>query len=407
MSVTRRALRHRVAQRLAPFLTGTAEGGSTVTLVDAARLQDSTASADLWTDSWVHVFSGPNAGETRRVAAYDPAAGSITVSRAFPEAVDAASSYELSRLVAPDVIDEAIDATLTRCWFQALAPLTALADGGMEAPGTQAWRPWNASVAKVAAGADAAGGAASLAVTTTAAGGYAASTSVSVLPGQAYTVEATVAPGGSVARLAVHNLTGGVDLDVVTATGQAWRQVRLMVVIPDGCAEIEVRLGSPAREATTRWDQAILLAAGRRRFPLPGWITHRQQVVEVWRRAAPHPQRVMSAVTWWRTTSNPGPMGPELWLDVDPPPNTGETLLIEGLRAYDPLASDDATTDAPVDWVAQGALVEVYRHLHRDAPAGDVARYAALQHDAALEFQQLSRLYRPRATRRVMPSGGL
>lgn len=115
----------------------------------------------------------------------------------------------------------------------------------------------------------------------------------------------------------------------------------------------------------------------------------------------------MSAVTWWRTTANPGPAGPELWLEVDPPPSLGETLLIEGLRAYQPLANDEAVTDAPVDWVAQGALVEVYRHLHRDAPAGDVARYAALQRDAALEFQHLSRLYRPRATRRVMLSGGL
>ena len=138
MSVTRRALRHRVAQRLAPFLTGTAEGGSTVTLVDVARLQDSTASADLWTDSWVHVFSGPNAGATRRVAAYDPASGSITVSRAFPHALDSASSYELSRLVAPDVIDAAIDATLTRCWFQTISPLTVLVDGGMEYPDARA-----------------------------------------------------------------------------------------------------------------------------------------------------------------------------------------------------------------------------------------------------------------------------
>jgi len=50
--------------------------------------------------------------------------------------------------------------------------------------------------------------------------------------------------------------------------------------------------------------------------------------------------------------------------------------------------------------------VELYRHLHRDAPAGDAARYAALQRDAALEFQHLSRLYRPRATRRVMLNGG-
>jgi len=405
MSVTRRALRHRVAQRLAPFLAGTAEGGSTVTLVDAARLQDSTASADLWTDSWVHVFGGPNAGETRRVAAYDPASGSITVSRAFPYALDEAASYELSRQVAPDVIDAAIDVTLTRCWFQTLSPLTMLVDGGMEHPDTRAWRTWNAEASKVAAGADSVSGIGSLDVTTTAAGGYAASTALAVLAGQPYTLEASVAPGGSTARLAVHNLTGGADLNATPATGQAARRVRLTFVIPEGCEEIEVRLGATEAEATTRWEQVVLLAAGRRRFPLPAWITHRQQVVEVWRRAATHPQRVMSAVTWWRTTANPGPAGPALWLEVDPPPGLGETLLIEGLRAYGPLASDDAVTEAPVDWVAQGALVEVYRHLHRDAPAGDVARYAALQHDAALEFQQLSRLYRPRATRRVMLGG--
>lgn len=407
MSVTRRALRHRIAQRLAPFLTGMADGGTAVTLIDAARLQDSAASADLWTDSWVHVFGGPNAGETRRVAAYDPAEGSITVSRAFPHDVDAASTYELSRLVAPEAINAAIDATLTRCWRQTLAPLTALADGGMDSPDTRAWRTWNASAAKVAAGADAAGGASSLQVTNTAADGYAASAGLAVLPGQPYTLEAAVAPVGSTARLAVHNRTSGVDLDAVTATGRAWRRVRRTFVIPDGCEEIELRLGGAEADAVTRWDQVVLLAANRRRFQLPAWITHRQQVVEVWRRAAAHPQRVMSAVTWWRTTASSGPTGLELWLDVDPPPVAGETLLIEGLRAYDALASDEATTDAPVDWVAQGSLVEVYRHLRRDAPAGDVARYEALHRDAALEFQQLSRLYRPRATRRVMLSGGL
>lgn len=405
MSVTRRALRHRVARRLAPFLTGSAAGGSTVTLVDAARLQDSTASADLWADSWVQVLDGPNAGETRRVAAYDPASGTLTVSRAFPQSVEAAS-YEVSRLVAPEVVNAAIDATLTRCWFQTLAPLTALADGDMEYPDTRAWRTRNATAAKVAADTGTAGGGASLEVTNTAAGGFAASTSLAVLPGQAHTLEAAVAPSDSTARLAVHDLSRSVDLDATMGTGQTWRRLRLAFVIPAGCEEIEVRVGGVETDAVTRWAQVIQQAANRRRFPLPGWITHRQQVVEVWRRAAEHPQRVMSAAAWWRTTSNPEPIGQGLWLEVDPPPSANETLLIEGLRAYDPLATDDATTDAPVDWVAQGALVEVYRHLNRDAPAGDVARYAALQRDAALEFQHLSRLYRPRATRRVMLSGG-
>ena len=54
----------------------------------------------------------------------------------------------------------------------------------------------------------------------------------------------------------------------------------------------------------------------------------------------------------------------------------------------------------------QGALVEIYRRLKRDAPAADVARYELLQREAAREFQQLSRLYQPRAVRRVMIAGG-
>jgi hypothetical protein len=377
-----------------------------VTVVDPARLQDSTASADLWTDSWIHMFSGPNAGETRRVAAYDPASGSLTVSRAFPHAVDTTSSYELSRLVAPDVVNSAIDATLTRCWFQTLVPLTLLADGDMENPDAGTWRSWHADADKVAGGTVSAGAGQSLEVRNAASGGFAASNAVGVLAGQAYTLDALVAPGGFTARLAVHNLTDGVDLQEVAATGRAWRRVRLTFVIPDGCEEIEVRLGGVEADAVIRWAQVTLLASNRRRYPLPDWMSHRQQIVEVWRRAAGHPQRVMSAVTWWRTTASPGAAGPELWVEVDPPPSVGETLLIEGLRAYPSLPSDQATTRAPVDWVAQGALVEMYRHLVRDAPSGDVARYAALQQDAALEFQRLSRLYRPRATRRVMLSGG-
>lgn len=405
MSATRRALRQRIARRLAPFLTGTADSGSTVTLVDPARLQDSTASADVWADSWVHLLSGPDSGETRRVAAYDAAAGSITVSRAFTHGT-AGASYELLRLVSPEVINAAIDTTLSRCWFQTLAPLTVLPDGNMENPDTRAWRAWNATVARIAASEDASGGTASLEVRNSAADGHAASTSLAVLPGQPFTLEATVAPGGFSARLSVRNVSSGVELDGVAAAGLAWRRVRLTFVVPDDCEAIEVRLGAAEADAITRWSQVVVLAANRRRFPLPAWVTQRQQVVEVWRRAADHPQRVMTAVNWWRTTANPGPAGSELWLETEPAPSHGETLLIEGLRAYQPLPGDDAATNAPVDWVAQGALVEVYRHLNRDAPAGDVARYAALQRDAALEFQHLSRLYRPRSTRRVMLGGG-
>ena len=206
----------------------------------------------------------------------------------------------------------------------------------MENPDTTAWRTWNAGVSKVAAGSDAPGGATSLEVRNSAAGGYAASTRLAVLPGQPFTLVALLAPGGFTARMAVHNLTRGVDLDAAAASGRAWRPVRLSFDIPDGCEEIEVRLGGVEADAVTRWDQVVLLAVNRRRFPLPAWVTHRQQVLEVWRRAADHPQRALTALSWWRTSSNPGPVGPEMWLEVDPPARRGRDAARRGAPSLRP-----------------------------------------------------------------------
>ena len=76
-------------------------------------------------------------------------------------------------------------------------------------------------------------------------------------------------------------------------------------------------------------------------------------------------------------------------------------MVVEALRPYEALANDQSITDAPADWVVAGALAHAYRRLRRDAAAADVDRFAPLQREAAHEFQRLSRLYQPRAVRRV------
>ncbi len=267
MSVTRAELRRAVAARMMRTVIGVAGGGSTVALADPAELQDSGASDDLWTGAWLHVTAGANAGEVRRVTAYDPASGSVTVNRPFARPVDTTSEYELLRLLGPAELHRAIDDTLARCWRRTLAELTSVADG-------------------------------------------------------------------------------------------------------------------------------------RRRYPLPVWVTRRQQVVEVWeRRGAPPRGEHLGAVDWWRLTRGaPGHESP-FWIELDHAP--GGALLVETLRPYEALAADQSVTDAPADWVTAGALAYAYRRLRRDAPADDADRYAALQYEAAREFQRLSRLYQPRAVRRV------
>ena len=141
-------------------------------------------------------------------------------------------------------------------------------------------------------------------------------------------------------------------------------------------------------------------AADQRRFPLPAWVTRRQQVVEVWERRGvpPHGER-LRAVDWWRLTRRPVASGSPFGVEIGRAP--GGALVVEALRPYEALATDQSVTDAPAEWVVAGALAHAYRRLRRDAPAADVDRYAALQFEAAHEFQRLSRLYQPRAVRRV------
>jgi len=75
-----------------PLSKGTADSGSTTTMVDAARTETNT---DHWKGTWLRMTSGGNAGITRLVTAFDPATDTITVSPAFPVTVAAGHTYDL------------------------------------------------------------------------------------------------------------------------------------------------------------------------------------------------------------------------------------------------------------------------------------------------------------------------
>ena len=400
MSVTRAALRQAVAARMMRTVVGQADGGSTVALADLDQLQDAGASDDLWTGSWLQITAGANAGAVRRVTAYDPTAGSITVNRPFGRPINATSQYELLRLLSPDELHQAIDDTLARCWHRTLGTLTLIADGGMEDVGTSAWDAVGAAVRKVDGGQSVSAGARALEVTNHAAHGHARSAAVQVSEGQQLTLDAAAAARVGTAELAVHHAAADTVLASTSAVGRGWQTARLRVTVPAGCPAVQVRLGGVEAAAETIWNRVSLATHDQHQFPLPAWVTRRQQVVEVWeRRGGPPRGEHLRAVDWWRLMSNPTANGTPFWLEVGQAPRG--LLVIEALRPYEALASDASTTDAPRDWVVAGAVAHAYRRLRRDALAADMDGYAALQQEAAHEFQGLSRLYQPRIVRRV------
>lgn len=71
---------------------GTATGGTTTTLVDTGL---STSSDDVWNGALMYVYEGAAAGSIRTVSDYTGASDTLTVSEAFPEAIDTTSKYIL------------------------------------------------------------------------------------------------------------------------------------------------------------------------------------------------------------------------------------------------------------------------------------------------------------------------
>ncbi len=74
-------------------VNGTADSGTTTTLVDAARTETDT---DYWKGAWLLITSGNLTGQRRRITAFNPATDTITVDAAFTQAV-ATHNYMILR----------------------------------------------------------------------------------------------------------------------------------------------------------------------------------------------------------------------------------------------------------------------------------------------------------------------
>jgi len=73
------------------LITGTADSGSTTTLVDAALTQ---ADTDFFKGAWLVITNGNLLGQARKISAFTPASDTLTLDRAFTQAV-ATHTYEI------------------------------------------------------------------------------------------------------------------------------------------------------------------------------------------------------------------------------------------------------------------------------------------------------------------------
>jgi len=94
-----------------PYLTGTADSGDTETLVDG-NLAGTRFTDGFFAGGAIHVVMGANLHEVRRVAAFEAETGTLTVSPAFPEAIDSSTVFYLAWPLDPKIVAAACEQAL-------------------------------------------------------------------------------------------------------------------------------------------------------------------------------------------------------------------------------------------------------------------------------------------------------
>lgn len=109
MSTTLVLARAEVARRAQDFLSGTATGGSSSTLIDVNGLQ---AVDNYWSESTCLMTSGTNAGMQRKIQSFSSSTSTLNFYSAFGGSVASGASYELYRRFSPTDIDTALNRSL-------------------------------------------------------------------------------------------------------------------------------------------------------------------------------------------------------------------------------------------------------------------------------------------------------
>lgn len=118
MAVTLAMVEQEVARRAGPFEEHVGDGNGSTTSATAATLRTSAADGGTYVGQWLQRrVAATGADRARRIVAYDPAAGRLTVDRAYTNAPALNEPFEVSPLDPVRHLRRAVVAGLGRCFF--------------------------------------------------------------------------------------------------------------------------------------------------------------------------------------------------------------------------------------------------------------------------------------------------
>lgn len=417
VGLSRQSLRQEAAKAMGLFMTsGTATGGSTVTLVDTTTTdsgvtQSSLDAAERWKGGYLLMTGGLNAGLWREISDDQPSTGTLTVAKAFPNAVVSGDTYEVYAGLNPDQWGGAIDTGLTRCLYLTRSPLTLIPDGDMEANGltlngVTTWTGLNATLVKSFTD-GVTFGAQSLLVINSTANGYAQSAAIPVRPNSGFQLWVDyrcIGTAVSTAQVQVWDNTNGAAI-------QAWQSpdadsgqnpqgglIHLGFSVPANCFSILIQLGGKESTAAIAFDDAVLLCTSQFRYSLPSWLVTRNQYASLQERWGVRPLDYRYTDVTWPLNIEEDPTAVVTFRCDLPPNQVSRPVYLSGERPYGPMAStaDSATTACPPDWAKWKAAEAAYELYGKAIEQQSVARLRVDRTDIATRAAWADSQYLPK-----------
>lgn len=116
MSQTWITIRRAVGRDLNECVTGVVDSATTTTMTDA-DLIDSIENESRYVGAWIVTGTDYYPLTVRRISAYDPATGTLTLSRAWAAAPSVSTEYEIHTLINPLDLKQIINDVLEQCSF--------------------------------------------------------------------------------------------------------------------------------------------------------------------------------------------------------------------------------------------------------------------------------------------------
>ena len=371
--------RRAYAGRHSPII-GTATGGAVGTVVDSAYAIPG-ATTDHFDMRIIKIATdagGAGAapeGEVRYLseAGFTAATGTFATEVDFTAAVASGDTYEVHE-IHPDEIDNIIKAKVRNIHAPAFFPLSlhimAGDDNDMESAPATNYSQTNGTRANEST--IVFGGAQSLKLTATAAGGYANTGSIGVpesLPLYA-AIMSYVTSGDSATFRVIDVTNSNATIDDATSDEPSWMDMVIPFTTPSGCEQMDFRFISDANTDIAYWDDFQVWRQNGGVYPLPSWITRKDQVVDV----VGFPQGTGGPSADFDYRTNERRSRPLRWgFEREDPRATNELYIwVEGTqerpyiiarRALTEPTSDTSNIFFDPELIAEGVLSEVFEIL--------------------------------------------